>query len=550
MPAGLLYFARRRPKVVALLGILMPALVLVVLYRWYSAGIEASASAQAPRLEHSSIALVPGIYYLGAMSPSAVYVIESPKGLILVDSGLESELNVLKSEMAKVGLDWKRICAVLLTHVHGDHSGGAQDLRAATGATVYAGEGDVPVLSAGTPRVAFFSTFYMPGHEPHPTTVDVALKGGEKLDFGGVRIEALAMPGHTPGSMCYLLERENHRVLFAGDVIMMLRGDDHPRTELRKPLGTYSAYLSPRYRGDATDSLASLRRLRAMPVPSLVLPGHPVAEGTPQSPSLSQERWESLLDQGIRDMETLLARYQADGPDFLDGVPKQILPDMYYLGDFRGFCVYGFFVSSKFFVVDAPGGTGFVEFLKSRLKQLGRDWAEPTAVLLTSCGANETAALSELVEKCHTQVVAPAAGVDKLKESCPPKAVFVPTDELPGKGWFPVTSTLLEWRGSAPVAYQVAWTGKNVLFSGRIPAKLTQRSGEVLISELSPSTGDIRGYFASLVKLRGIKPDLWLPATSTDDQNANLYDSDWEHVIEDNLLVVQVIVAQSKSWQR
>ena len=55
-------------------------------------------------------------------------------------------------------------------------------------------------------------------------------------------------------------------------------------------------------------------------------------------------------------METLVARYEADGADFLDGVPKQLLPDLYYLGDFRGVAVYGFFASSKFFVVDAPGG--------------------------------------------------------------------------------------------------------------------------------------------------------------------------------------------------
>ena len=71
----------------------------------------------------------------------------------------------------------------------------------------------------------------------------------------------------------------------------MLRGDDQPRTELGKPLGTYSAYLSPRYRGNAKDYLDTLERLRQMPVPDLVLPGHPRADVSPQSPCLSQERW-------------------------------------------------------------------------------------------------------------------------------------------------------------------------------------------------------------------------------------------------------------------
>ena len=542
MPSALLRFASRRPRIIASLNVIVPVLVLLVGYRWYSVGNTIWVPAHAPRLVRSGISIAPGIYLLGAMSPAAVYVIETSKGLVLVDSGLESEVNVLKWEMTRLGLDWKRVCAVLLTHAHGDHSGGAEALRAATGATVYAGDGDVPVLRAGMPREAFFSTFFMPSHDPHPTTVDVALTGGERLEIGGVSIEALAMPGHTPGSICYLLERENLRALFTGDVIIMLRGDEQPRTELRKPLGTYSAYLAPRYRGDAKDSLASLRRLRALPVPSLVLPGHPAADDTPQNPCLTQERWESLLDQGIHDMETLLARYQADGPDFLDGVPKQILPDMYYFGDFRGSAVYGFFASSKFFIVDAPGGTGFVEFLNRRLRQLGRDPQPATAVLLTACGMNETAALKEVVEKSHAQVVAPIAGIQKLKESCAPETVFLSTDELPAKGWFPVTSTPLEGPGIAPVAYQIAWAGKNVLYSGRIPSKVTRKAGE-LISELFNSTDKVPGYFASLRQLMRMKPDLWLPATSTDEHNANLYDRDWERVIEDNLSVVKLIVS-------
>ena len=344
----------------------------------------------------------------------------------------------VKSQMAEMVLDWRRVRAILLTHAHGDHSGGAQALRAATGAKVYAGQGDASVLRAGEPREAFFSTYHMRGHQTHPTTVDVDLTGGEIVTLGDARIQAIATPGHTPGSICYLLERGNLRALFAGDVIMMLRGDDKPRTELGKPLGTYSAYLAPRYRGDAQKSLASLRRLRAMAVPDLVLPGHPGADATPQDASLSQERWGSLLASGIHDMESLLSRYEADGPDFLDGVPKQLLPDLYYLGDFRGVAVYGFFTASKFFVVDAPGGPGLVEFLSSRLRRLGREPVAPTAVLLTSCGPDETAGLKELVERWHPLVVASPEGALSIEELCPSGTVVLPTSELAGKDWFEV----------------------------------------------------------------------------------------------------------------
>jgi hypothetical protein len=253
-----------------------------------------------------------------------------------------------------------------------------------------------------------------------------------------------------------------------------------------------------------------------------------------------------LLDQGIRDMETLLARHGADGALFLDGVPKQLLRDLYYLGEFRGMAVYGFFASSQFFVVDAPGGPGLAEFLSARLRQLGREPIAPTAVLLTSCGPDGTAGLLELVQKWHTQVVASPTGVESLRDSCPPGTVVLSALELPGKGWFSVSPIPLRGLGFAPIAYELTWGGKTALFSGRIPRKINHQSGEALIADLTNASGDMRDYFASLTQLQGVKPNLWLPAIPTDCQNANLYESDWERVVEDNLLVMKVILTTPK----
>ena len=412
---------------------------------------------------------------------------------------------------------------------------------AATKAKVYAGEGDVSVLKAGQPREAFFSTFSMPNHSPHPTTVDVPLQGNETFNFGDTRVRTIGTPGHTPGSICYLIERKGLRMLFAGDVIMMLRGDAKPQTELGKPLGTYSAYLAPRYRGDARTSLASLQLLRSLPVPDLVFPGHPRADVTPQSPCLSQERWESLLDNGIHDMRTLLARYDADGADFLDGIPKRLLPDLYYLGVFRGSSVYGFFASSKLFVVDAPGGPGLVDFLNERLRQLGREPQPPTAVLLTSCNTSETAGLNELIDKCHVLVVASPGGIPLLERACPAGTVFLPADKLPAKGWFPVSPLILEGRGVFPIAYQLDFSGQRVLCSGTIPVKLNQLVGERLVFDLTNPPGEPGNYLASLAQLDSAKPNLWLPAIPSDDQNANLYDDDWKKTLKDNIDLVRFV---------
>ena len=327
---------------------------------------------------------------------------------------------------------------------------------------------------------------------------------------------------------------------------MMLRGDEPPRTELDKPLGTYSAYLPPCYRGDARDSLATLRRLREWPVPDLVLPGHPRAQSTRPDPRLSQAQWESLLDGGIRDMETLLARYQADGADFLDVNPKMLLPDLYYLGDRGGSAVYGFFSGPRFFLVDAPGGPGLVAFVNERLRQLDRKPVTPTAVLLTACGAEETAGLAELLREWRPVVVAAASGVPRLRQSSPAGTEIIAATDLASRGWFPVSPVPVAGRGVSPVAYRLTWSGKSVFFSGRIPVKISQNAGERLIADLTHPPGDIRGYFTTMTQLHdGPRPDLWLPAAPTHGQNANLYDGQWVLEIENNLRVLQSMTSST-----
>src|SRR3954471_5062060 len=107
-----------------------------------------------PRLGRSTATLAPGLHYLGRLFPSAAYCIETADGLVLIDSVVKPDAPVLRQELAELGLDWKRLRAILITHVHGDHTGGAGFLRAQTGAKIYAGRGDAAVLGEGTPREA------------------------------------------------------------------------------------------------------------------------------------------------------------------------------------------------------------------------------------------------------------------------------------------------------------------------------------------------------------------------------------------------------------
>lgn len=158
----------------------------------------------------------------------------------------------------------------------------------------------------------------------------------------------------------------------------------------------------------------------------------------------------------------------------------------------------------------------------------------PTAVLLTSCGAVETAGLKELVEVYRPQVVASAAGLNRIKESCPDGTVVLSAEESPDLGWFKVRPIPLRGPGLAPIAFEVTWTDKTVLFSGRVPIKINHETWPRLEVELSKSKEATLEYVISVDKLGDLRPDLWLPAVPADGQNANLYGDEWQDLITDN----------------
>ncbi len=484
-------------------------------------------------LVSAPVAVAPGVYLLGKMHPAAAYAVETSDGLVLVDSGLEASAATLTSQLASLRLDVGRLRAILLTHVHADHSLGAQRLRGQTGAKIYAGSGDCAPLREGKPRDAIFSTYYMPEVPTHPTTVDVELKGGEQLEFGDTRFEVIATPGHTPGSVCYLMTRAGLRAMFTGDVIQQLG--------LGKgvPLGTYTAYLPPRYRGDARDFLGSLKRLRLMPVPDLILPGHPRSDTPSQSPHLSQQRWTQILDEGVAEMETLVTRYEADGANFLDDNPKELLPGLRYLGDCGGKPVYCLEAPKGLVLFDAPGGAELVDFLARRFKELGWEGRKPAAVVLTSAGAEATAGLAALVQNTGCRVVAPKAGLKAVEALCPAGTQVVDEDGLDLVGGFAAKPIALGGCGVAPLAYQFQWAGKTVLVSGRIPVKVTLPSADKLLSDVGGPGGDRVAYLKSLDRLAEVNPAVWLPAVPINGQNANLYDDDWAEVLKGNRVLFE-----------
>lgn len=474
------------------------------------------------------VALAPGVYLLGKMGPAAAYLVETSQGLVLIDTGLENDARDVSRQITQLGFDIKNLKAILLTHVHADHSLGAEHLKQLTGARIFAGRADCPPLREGGPREAFFSTFSMPDLVPHPTSIDVEEMGEETLDFAETHVRVIAAPGHTPGSVCYLLERNGLRVLFTGDVIQSVNSANP------SALGTYSAYLPPLYRGNAAEYLATLKRLRALPVPDLVLPGHPQMDNAPASPRLTAAGWNAMLDRGAAEMERLLDRYKKDGANFLDGHPKELLPGLRYLGDLGGQAVYCLGTAKGLYLFDAPGGSELPDFLEMRFKAAGWEGRKPVGVLLTSLAESATSGLAPLVERTGCQVVVAKAGIDLVRPQCPSGTRFLAAEAVDSAHWFAVEPIVLSGPTAGSVAYRVLWAGKTVLVSGRIPLKLSQEVSMRLLREVRATPQGSEQYARSLERLADARPAVWLPAVPLHGQNANIYDAEWDDAIAEN----------------
>jgi len=148
--------------------------------------------------------------------------------------------------------DGMTLAGVLITHYHADHAGGSLMGWEIAGLVELLERVSVPihVNTAERPWVARSTGVSERDLVPHD--------GGDALAVGGVEIELLHTPGHTPGSQCFLVSGET---LISGDTLF-LQGCG--RTDLP---------------GSDPDAMyESLRRLSALPDTVTVFPGHRYSE--------------------------------------------------------------------------------------------------------------------------------------------------------------------------------------------------------------------------------------------------------------------------------
>ena len=136
------------------------------------------------------------------------YVIKKEKGYIVIDAGVS--LKDSENELSKLGINEEDVTDVFLTHTDYDHSA---VLKLFKNATVYISEQEEQMINKKTHRQMMG---YNKLEVPYKT-----VKDGEKIKTINREVQGILTPGHTPGSMSYLVDG---KYLFTGDTLSLNKG--------------------------------------------------------------------------------------------------------------------------------------------------------------------------------------------------------------------------------------------------------------------------------------------------------------------------------------
>jgi hydroxyacylglutathione hydrolase len=172
---------------------------------------------------------------------------ESTGEAVVIDPGDDTEQ--VQLILAKHHL---RVKYVVATHAHIDHVGGIEKLKQATGAAVLMHQSDLPLYQNLAMQAEWLGI-----PTPGVADVDQFLNEGDSLRWGGLSLEVLHTPGHSPGGLSLHLPGENERIL-SGDTLFQ---GSIGRTDL--------------WGGSMDEILRSIRnRLLIFPDQTPVFPGH------------------------------------------------------------------------------------------------------------------------------------------------------------------------------------------------------------------------------------------------------------------------------------
>ena len=137
-----------------------------------------------------------------------LFLIKAEDGYIVIDAG--SDVNGIEDTLKEIEVSPLDVKYVLLTHTDSDH---VSALSLFSNAKIFMSEDELQMID-GTTKRNIFSKNVLP--ENIDLNQIILLTDGEKINLSGFNIESVKAPGHTLGSMAYIIEEQ---YLFTGDAV-------------------------------------------------------------------------------------------------------------------------------------------------------------------------------------------------------------------------------------------------------------------------------------------------------------------------------------------
>jgi metallo-beta-lactamase class B len=158
--------------------------------------------------------VVGNVYYVGTYD-LACFLITTPQGHALINTGLRDSAPLIRKSVTDLGFKFEDIRWLLTTQAHYDHVAALAEVQKLTGAKVLATAPDAAVLEDGGKSDFHWGAAY----NYAPAKVSERIADGQTLNLGGVELTVHLHPGHTRGSASYALTVKeggrDYRVLIA-----------------------------------------------------------------------------------------------------------------------------------------------------------------------------------------------------------------------------------------------------------------------------------------------------------------------------------------------
>ncbi|HXQ25810.1 MAG TPA: subclass B3 metallo-beta-lactamase [Candidatus Acidoferrales bacterium] len=177
----------------------------------------AAAAANAMKAPFAPFHIIGNIYYIGSAG-LACYLITTPAGNILLDTGYPDMASQIEGNIKTLGFKLEDTKILINSHAHIDHGGGMAEFKTATGGQLVAMAQDAPYFESGGHNDVMFGdrNLFPPVH------VDRVIHDGDTVTLGGTTLTAHLTPGHTPGNTTWTMVTQDkgrsYNVVFFGIV--------------------------------------------------------------------------------------------------------------------------------------------------------------------------------------------------------------------------------------------------------------------------------------------------------------------------------------------